>query len=125
KKAGGLITNRGGQTSHAAIVSRELGLPCVVGTEKATTTLKNGQEVTLSGAAGLVYDGALKPDLLEAVEAISKQSGEVEHPFQPTATKIYVNLAEPELAASVAKRHVDGIGLLRAEFMIAQLGYHP
>jgi pyruvate,water dikinase len=125
KKAGGLITNRGGQTSHAAIVSRELGLPCVVGTEKATSVLKNGQEVTLSGAAGLVYDGALKPELLEAVEAISKQSGEVEHPFQPTATKIYVNLAEPELAASVAKRHVDGIGLLRAEFMIAQLGYHP
>lgn len=125
KKAGGLITNRGGQTSHAAIVSRELGLPCVVGTGKATTVLKEGQGVTLNGAAGLVYDGLLTPELMASVDTLNHQSGEAEHPFQPTATKIYVNLAEPELAQSVAKRHVDGIGLLRAEFMIAQLGYHP
>lgn len=125
KKAGGLITNRGGQTSHAAIVSRELGLPCVVGTGSATTKLKNGQEVTLNGASGLVYQGGLSAEVLEAAEKLNKQNGEAEHPFQPTVTKIYVNLAEPELAADVAKRHVDGLGLLRAEFMIAQLGYHP
>lgn len=125
KKAGGLITNRGGQTSHAAIVSRELGLPCVVGTENATNVLKNGQTVTLNGATGQVYEGSLSDDMIEAASKLKKQNGEAEHPFQPTATKIYVNLAEPELAADVARRHVDGLGLLRAEFMIAQLGYHP
>lgn len=125
KKAGGLITNRGGQTSHAAIVSRELGLPCVVGTKTATTDLKDGQTVTINGSAGQVFDGELSNEMQIAAEKLHTADGEAEHPFQPTATKIYVNLAEPELAASVAKRHVEGIGLLRAEFMIAQLGYHP
>lgn len=125
KKAGGLITNRGGQTSHAAIVSRELGLPCVVGTKTATTDLSDGQMVTLNGAAGQVFEGEISEQMQKAVESLKNSGGEAEHPFQPTVTKIYVNLAEPELAASVARRHVEGIGLLRAEFMIAELGYHP
>lgn len=125
KKAGGLITNRGGQTSHAAIVSRELGLPCVVGTSTATTVLKDGQEVTINGRTGTVYQGLLDQSLLDSVHAAEIAAQTDPENFQPTATKIYVNLAEPELAAGIAKRHVDGIGLLRAEFIIAQLGYHP
>lgn len=122
KKAGGLITNRGGQTSHAAIVSRELGLPCVVGTDTATKTLKSSQLVTMSGQHGRVYAGEIDPKLLEQAKQATSHQNE---PHITTATKIYVNLAEPELAADIAKRHVDGIGLLRAEFIIAQLGYHP
>ncbi len=126
KKAGGLITNRGGQTSHAAIVSRELGLPCIVGTNTATKTLKTGKKVTLNGQSGQVYDGELDHKLLEDAKK-AKESAEKARTAEKirTVTKVYVNLAEPELAEQVAARHVDGIGLLRAEFIIAQLGYHP
>ncbi|MBI2008150.1 phosphoenolpyruvate synthase, partial [Candidatus Amesbacteria bacterium] len=125
KRATGIITNRGGLTSHAAIVSRELGVPCVVGTETATKILKDGMFIPLNGTSGEVYKGSL--DL--------RSRSLVAHSLQPptsnlpqnikTATKIYVNLAEPEAASTVASRNVDGIGLLRAEFMIANLGVHP
>lgn len=122
KKAGGLITDKGGQTSHAAIVSRELGLPCVVGTGDATKKLKKGQSVTINGQSGKVYQGALDQDMLKALAASKiPQSDEI----RPIKTKLYVNLAEPSLAADLAQRPVDGVGLLRAEFMIAELGYHP
>lgn len=123
KKAGGLITDKGGQTSHAAIVSRELGLPCVVGTSVATQKLKNGQKVTIDGQAGLVYSGELEEKILADWEAVANAATTTER--LETKTKVYVNLAEPELAEQVANQYVDGLGLLRAEFMIAQLGYHP
>lgn len=123
KKAGGLITDKGGQTSHAAIVSRELGLPCVVGTGDATKKLKNGQKVTIDGQNGLVYAGELEEKILSEWEAVANAASTSER--LETKTKVYVNLAEPELAEGVAQQHVDGLGLLRAEFMIAQLGYHP
>jgi len=118
KKAAAIITDKGGQTSHAAIISRELGIPCVVGTETATKKLKNGEFVTVNGKNGEIYKGRLWQK--ESKEPPPTPSGPVK-----TATKIYVNLAEPELAKEVAPKNVDGVGLLRAEFMIAQIGVHP
>jgi len=125
KRAAGIITNRGGLTSHAAIVSRELGVPCIVGTETATKMLKEGQVVTVNGITGEIYKGLL--DLRSrAIHLQSQQSPAMAIPEgTKTATKVYVNLAEPEAAQRVAARNVDGIGLLRAEFMLANLGVHP
>jgi len=120
KRAAGIITNRGGLTSHAAIVSRELGVPCVVGTTTATKLLKDGQTVTLDGHTGEIYKGAVKlPQLIVHPDEVMHIED------HRTATKVYVNLAEAELAAKVAKQHIDGVGLLRAEFMIAGIGTHP
>ncbi|MEK7155045.1 MAG: phosphoenolpyruvate synthase [Patescibacteria group bacterium] len=122
KRAAGIITDRGGLTSHAAIVSRELGVPCIVGTTTATKILKDGQMVTINGASGDVYDGALD---LKSIKLPSPGTEHLAHSTAKTATKIYVNLAEPELAKKTASRNVDGVGLLRAEFMIAGIGTHP
>jgi pyruvate,water dikinase len=118
KKASAVVTDAGGQTSHAAIVSRELGIPCVVGTEKGTKTLKEGQVVTVNGETGEIFMGSLtvRKIINKAKEKIVKSK---------TATKVYVNLAEPERAKEIAKLNVDGVGLLRAEFMIANIGIHP
>jgi len=116
KKAVGIITDQGGRTSHAAIVSRELGIPCVVGTSEATQLLKNGEMVTVDGTKGQIYSGQIK---------ISKSASSEAGQLHKTATKIYVNLGEPSLAAEISQRGVDGVGLLRAEFMIAQIGTHP
>jgi pyruvate,water dikinase len=118
KRASAIVTDRGGRTAHAAIVSRELGIPCVVGTEVATKTLKDGQEITVDGSIGEVYAGRVAEPTKSAHAVISKERIK-------TKTRVYVNLAEPELAETVASRHVDGVGLLRAEFMIAQIGGHP
>ncbi len=124
KRAVAIVTNKGGQTSHAAIVSRELGVPCVVGTKTATTILKQGRVITVDGAAGKVYESLLKASSINfnpASPAVHIQEG----PILKTATKVYVNLGEPELAEEIAKRNVDGVGLLRAEFMMAGIGIHP
>ncbi len=119
KRAVAIVTNRGGRTAHAAIVSRELGIPCIVGTEKATTTLKNGQVITVDGSHGKIYDGKITRRIkTTAVADILREAIKTE-------TRVYVNLAQPELAENVAKRNVDGVGLLRAEFMVAQIGEHP
>jgi len=120
KKAVAIITDEGGMTCHAAIVSRELGIPCIVGSSNATTLLKDGQVVTVDAKRGILYEG--KVDFgAEAQQAAPATGGA---PLI-TGTKIYVNLAEPELADRVAGKNVDGIGLLRAEFMVAGLGVHP
>lgn len=119
KKAGGIITNRGGRTCHAAIVSRELGIPCIVGTELATQDLTNGEAVTLhcaEGAAGYVYAGILpfKKTELNLEEVPS------------TKTKILVNVGNPEHAFSLSMLPVDGVGLAREEFIIAnEVKVHP
>jgi pyruvate, water dikinase len=118
KRAAGIVTDRGGRTAHAAIVSRELGIPCVVGTEVATKTLKDGLQITVDGSGGKVYAGKVAEPTKSAPTVISQERIK-------TKTRVYVNLAEPELAESIAARHVDGVGLLRAEFMIAQIGGHP
>jgi len=117
KKAAAIITEKGGRTSHAAIVSRELGIPAVVGAEGATKKLKDGEVITVNGLTGDIYKGVIKMK-----ESSSKESTAKNH---QTKTKIYVNLAEPEEANHVAKLPVDGVGLLRAEFMIANIGTHP
>jgi pyruvate,water dikinase len=122
KRAAAIVTNLGGRTCHAAIVSRELGIPCVVGTTTATQMLMTGDIVTVNGGGGTVYRGGTphKSLKLEAQKAEEEETANIK-----TQTKIYVNLAEPELAAEMAKRNVDGVGLLRAEFMIAGIGVHP
>jgi len=119
KRAVGIITDRGGRTAHAAIVSRELGIPCVVGTETATKLLKDGQEVTVDGSTGKVYEGKveIKSTKAKAAPVIGRQI--------KTKTKLYVLLAEPEMAEQVAARDVDGVGLLRAEFIMARMPGHP
>jgi pyruvate,water dikinase len=117
KRAAAIVTDRGGRTCHAAIVSRELGVPCIVGTGEATSILEQGQEVTVDGSSGKVYEGRILGEKLEAPTAVRKRI--------QTKTKVYANLAEPGLAEAVAARDVDGVGLLRAEFMIADIGEHP
>lgn len=119
KKAVAVVTDRGGRTSHAAIVSRELGIACVVGTGKATKVLKNGQIVTVDGAKGLIYKGK------QLTQKTLSSGDKTALPHHKTATKLYVNLAEPELAEKIAGKNVDGVGLLRAEFILAQIGIHP
>ncbi len=118
KRAVAIVTDRGGRTAHAAIVSRELGIPCVVGTEVATKTLADEQEITVDGSHGEVYAGRVAEPTTATPTVITQE-------WIKTKTRVYVNLAEPELAEVVAKRNVDGVGLLRAEFMIAQIGGHP
>ncbi len=128
RKASAIVTDTGGRTCHAAIVSRELGIPCVVGCGTATHDLKKGQVITVDGKKGLVYKGKAKveataDEVVGGRPAIGGRAIVEEVPV--TGTKIYVNLAEPDLAEQVASQPVDGVGLLRAEFMIAQMGEHP
>lgn len=128
RKAAAIVTDAGGRTSHAAIVSRELGIPCVVGTDSATKTLEEGEVVTVDGSRGTVTLGEEKAlERAPTVFAIERAAAPPPSAEVPpvTATKIYVNLGEPELAEEVAAKPVDGVGLLRAEFMIAEIGEHP
>lgn len=117
KRASAIVTDEGGKTSHAAIVSRELGIPAVVGTGHATKILKNGEIISVDGEQGKVYEGD--------VTKVEKEHNHRDTSNLKTATKIYMNLGEPELAYDMSVRNVDGIGLLRAEFMIANIGKHP
>ncbi|MBI2621690.1 MAG: phosphoenolpyruvate synthase [Candidatus Levybacteria bacterium] len=119
KKASAIVTDSGGRTSHAAIVSRELGIPAVVGAQTATKALKNGEVITVNGETGEIFKGG---DL-----TLSTRAGETfpEEEEIKTATKVYMNLAEPELALKQSQRKADGVGLLRAEFMMAGIGTHP
>jgi pyruvate,water dikinase len=119
KRAVAIVTDRGGRTAHAAIVSRELGIPCVVGTGEATTKLTNGQVVTVDGSHGKVYEGKVTRRI--KTTAVSDMLREA----MRTKTRVYVNLAQPELAEKVAAHNIDGVGLLRAEFIVAQIGEHP
>jgi len=125
RKAVAIITDKGGRTSHAAIVSRELGIPCVVGTKTATKVLKEGLVVTVDGEKGRVYRGGNLVSRSKGIKYKESKEIEVTEPRMRTATKIYVNLGEPDLAKEVAQKNVDGVGLLRAEFMMAQIGEHP
>ncbi|UXA19801.1 phosphoenolpyruvate synthase [Mycobacterium sp. SMC-4] len=120
RRAAALVTDTGGMTCHAAIVARELGVPCIVGARTATTDLKDGMLVTVDGTHGRVLTG-------DAVA--SAQTSAVDRPAGPvttvaaaevTATKIYVNLAMPDTAEAVAAQEVDGVGLLRAELMLTE-----
>jgi pyruvate,water dikinase len=129
KRAVAIITDTGGQTSHAAIVSRELGIPCVVGTGQATHILKNDQIVSVDGAKGVVYKGKIQRAETPVTQGHELQGGPKSGSFAEevpvTATKVYVNLGEPSAASQTAALPCDGVGLLRAEFMIAEIGEHP
>ncbi len=123
KKVNGIVTDKGGQTSHAAIVSRELGVPCVVGTKTATKEFKEGDIITINGTTGQVWKGNLINENQNS--STNKLKNYSTNKLIKTATKVYVNLGEPDLADTMAQRNVDGIGLLRAEFMMANIGMHP
>ena len=125
KKAKAIVTDEGGITSHAAIVSRELGVPCIVGTgghgKKATETIKTGDIITVDSKNGLVYTGEIKVEEREKEEV----SQEINKSKIVTGTKIFVNLGEPDLAEKTAKLDADGVGLMREEFIWANIGKHP
>lgn len=127
RRAAALVTDGGGLTCHAAIVSRELGVPCVVGTRSATKALRDGELVTVDGATGAVYEGDQVAGL--AVPTVTVAEAGVPGTVSPEAlaTRIYVNLAIADRAEEAAAMPVDGVGLLRAEFMITDAlgGVHP
>ena len=120
KRAAAIVTDKGGRTSHAAIVSRELGIPCAIGTHHATSMLKSGEMVTVDGSSGKVYQGEVSAEEMASITNHQSPITKVE-----TATKLYVNLSEPEAAAKVAAQNIDGVGLLRSEFVMAKIGVHP
>jgi pyruvate,water dikinase len=120
-RAAAVVTDSGGMTCHAAIVARELGVPCVVGTRSATTALADGTLVTVDGSVGEVRAGqaASTEPTVAAAPAMALS--------EPTATRIYVNVALPEAAERIAASDVDGVGLLRAETLLTEAlgGRHP
>lgn len=122
-KSAGIVTNEGGMTCHAAIVSRELGIPCIVGTTNATEILKEGMTVTVAGKLGQVYEGKV----LSKKKAAAVPGAVAFAPaFPTTATKVYLNLAVPEKADEYSQLPVDGVGLLRLEFIfINSVKEHP
>jgi pyruvate,water dikinase len=127
KIAGGIVTDKGGVTSHAAIVSRELGIPCIVGSEKATKVMETGKEYTVDAATGVVYEGRLataeKPT--EGMPSVTVAAGVVQS-VPVTATKIYMNLGVPEKIEDYKDLPFEGIGLMRTEFILASyIGEHP
>lgn len=124
RRAGAVVTDSGGSTCHAAIVSRELGVPCVVGTRTATADLHDGQSVTVDGGEGAVYAGVIEVRPVVQAAAASPAAGSV---GEPLATSVYVNLAVADNAEAVASLDVDGVGLLRAEFLVTEAlgGLHP
>ena len=118
KIAGAIVTNRGGRTCHAAIISRELGIPCVIGTGDGTSKIKNGSKVTIdcSEGVGRIYDGLLK----YRVDELKLDS------LPPTKTKIMMNVGVPDKAFKEGQIPNDGIGLAREEFIInSYIGIHP
>ncbi|MDO5725420.1 MAG: phosphoenolpyruvate synthase [Tissierellia bacterium] len=133
RKCAGVITDEGGRTCHAAIVSRELGIPCIVGAKGATKALKAGEFVTLDATRGVVYKGdVLKKKVKEKkVEEHSSASFTINEEMKSllapiTATKIYMNLGEPGLIEKYKDLPFDGIGLMRTEFIFTNMiGAHP
>jgi pyruvate,water dikinase len=122
RRAAAIVTDSGGMTCHAAIVSRELGIPCVVGTGNATRVLRDGEVVTVDATHGVVREGA--PSIPVGAVAPPPPTGAG---AAATATRLLVNLSEPSQVERAAALDVDGVGLLRAELMVleALAGVHP
>ncbi|HEX7122821.1 MAG TPA: phosphoenolpyruvate synthase [Gemmatimonadaceae bacterium] len=118
RRAAAIVTDAGGMTSHAAIVSRELGIPCVVGTGDGTRRVAHGTVVTVNGRDGTVIAGDVTAAATPRVSAAAPAARQVVSTV--TATRLYVNLGEPDRAEEVARQDVDGVGLLRAEFMLLE-----
>lgn len=133
RKCAGVVTDEGGRTCHAAIVSRELQIPCIVGAKTATKTLKTGDTVTVDAVRGIVYEGEVLKEKEEKKSSdapnVSSLANldELRNLFAPTtATKIYMNLGEPELIERYKDLPIDGIGLMRTEFIFTNMiGAHP
>ncbi len=134
RRAAAVVTDSGGMTCHAAIVSRELGIPCVVGTGEATSKLRNGEIVTVDATRGVVLEGARRDagvgeraPSASGGRSASASPGAASEAAAVTATQILVNLSEPSQVARVKDLEVDGVGLLRAELMVleALAGDHP
>ena len=123
-RAAAIVTDEGGMTCHAAIISRELGTPCVVGTGNATEILKDGMEITVDGTTGTVYKGALKK---ASSEPQAQAAASVCAEYVPiTGTKVMVNMSMPAKAEEVAMLQCDGVGLMRSEFLFTNyIGEHP
>jgi pyruvate,water dikinase len=118
RKAAAIVTDEGGMTCHAAIVSRELGVPAIVGTREGTKVLEEGITVTVDGEKGNVYAGAMK---------VEEKKAEVIQASAPiiTATEVKVNISIPDAAEKVAATGADGVGLFRIEHMVLGLEKHP
>ena len=118
KKAKAIVTDSGGMTCHASIVSRELGIPCIVGPksrgEAATVTIPDGIDVTIDATHGVVYEGIIEEAKKENQAGAAVAVAEY---FPPTGTKVYMNLGDPELAEKYSSLPCDGIGLMREEFI--------
>jgi pyruvate,water dikinase len=131
KIASAIVTDEGGITSHAAIVSRELGIPAIVGTKEATKVIKDGQEITVDATRGIVYEGRIveeveeqKPQVAQGISGISRDTLMSLYPI--TATKIYMNLGQPDVIDKYVDLPFDGIGLMRIEFIVSEwIKYHP
>ncbi len=124
KRATAIVTDEGGMTSHAAIVSRELGLPCVVGTKEATTLLEHGQPITVDGDNGRILQGT-QPEPRTDEETTAQGIPQTPAMAPATATRVKVNVSMPEATERAAATSADGVGLLRVEHIVLGLGEHP
>jgi pyruvate,water dikinase len=132
RRATAVVTDEGGRTCHAAIVSRELGIPCIVGAKTASEILTEGMEVTVDATRGVVYEGKVlqeekKEEKEVTISSKANISEDLIHQFAPiTATKIYMNLGEPSIIGRYKNLPFDGIGLMRTEFIFSNMiGAHP
>ncbi len=127
KIASAIVTDKGGVTSHAAIVSRELSIPCIVGTEIATKVMETGKQYTVDARNGVVYEGIMAQATQPAKAAAGAAAAvRVAEAAPVTATKIYMNLGVPEKAEDYKNLPFEGIGLMRVEFTLASsIGDHP
>lgn len=133
RKCAAVVTDEGGRTCHAAIVSRELGIPCIVGAKNASKVLETGQFVTVDATRGVVYEGNVLNKKVDDEKPAEGGGGsfsltdELKTLWAPiTATKIYMNLGEPDLIEKYKNLPFDGIGLMRTEFIFTNMiGAHP
>ena len=132
RKASAVVTDEGGRTCHAAIVSRELGIPCIVGAKEASEILKDDMEITVDATRGVVYEGKVLQEEKEEKKDLTVSTGtaiseDIIHQLAPvTATKIYMNLGEPSIIDRYKHLPFDGIGLMRTEFIFSNMiGAHP
>jgi pyruvate,water dikinase len=126
KIASAIVTDKGGITSHAAIVSRELAIPCVVGTETATQVMKTGKEYTVDARNGIIYEGVLREAAEAAMPGAAGAIAVAADSVPVTATKILMNLGVPEKIDAYKNLPFEGIGLMRTEFILASaIGEHP